>query len=595
MDEVREEIRAGAAPLKAVDNVAKKGLGKLATADVGKLFLAIAGASSVCCAAVAGAKGIFRAVVRRVPLVGRPAAVAADVLLPSGLYGSLLAGYLAVTAVRASLQKLSAERGDEGSESGARGSVVGSSAGNGSESEGLRESGSAGVLGAGMSANRRNFAGRSKSGNSLSSFEGGGGGEDKEATAAGVGNKGKNGGFNSHLWAKLHPHRQQQQHKGKRGHAQQQQQQQQQQEEQGEVYYGHSGGDSSAGTTEEEQQGLDEDGSELRRKGRGSSWVGARPLPLPVAPRTGSAEVTGVEEDVGAAAEAGGGGGGGGAIGGVAKEGLDAAAGGAGGGGRGRKGFLRGKRQHREGGKDKEGDIAEQQEEEDGGEEGCEAPVESKRALFGWWKGKVERANSSSSSKSLDFGPSPLGRTQSAGAAVFRTSSLGSSASAAPQGYKVFGPSFGPMSYDFTRRNSLSEGFMFTALPVEPKSDAELQQLKQEQLTRQNSVSEGCKQVVAKELKVTAKKVEHMASMAPMITRLPSGRGGCRITAAAAAAAGRGKGESPRVSSSDSQQGSPTHSLSLGSPRELGRSPRTSSESSQGGPVPEEQQLEIRD
>ena len=583
MDEVRDEIRAGAAPLKAMDNVAKKGLGKLATADIGKLFLAIAGASSVCCAAVAGAKGVFRAVVRRVPLLGRPAAVAADVLLPSGLYGSLLAGYLAVTAVRASLQKLSAERGDGRSETDEAGSAAAVAEVGGGEQQGERRLGSEGG-GAGVSGNRRRSSGRSRSGNSLSGYDSGGVGEARGAAAAAVGDlsgsaeKGK-GGCNSHLWAKLHPLHHQQQHQQKpKGHNYQQ----------GQVE-GHDGSGAAASAREDEGVEEGEDGRGLRRKGM-SVWVGSSPSPLPMVPHQGGVGAGEEEEEAGSSAAAAGGDGGGAAA-------VVSGGGGGGGGGKGRKGFLRGKRQHKVGKEEGLENTEQQQLKEDGEGEG--APGEGKQALFGWWKGKVERANSISSSKSLDLSQNPgLGRTQSAGAAVLRTSSLGSSASAATQqGLSRFGPSFGvTASYDLTRRNSVSEGFKFTALPVEPKSDEELRQLKAEQLSRRSSVSEGCKQVVAAELKVTAKKVEHMASMAPMITRLPSGRGGCRITAAAAAAVKKGGkgGESPRVSCSGSQLGSPrshsvavspTHSGGMASPRELLRSPRTSSESVEGLPV----------
>eukprot|EP00775_Hariotina_reticulata_P003432 gene3432-3704_t len=106
VDEVRSELHAGAAPLVAFENVARSKLGTMATADVSRLVLVIGATCSACCGVVHITKGLLHLLATPLRL-RKPIGLVTNVLMPTGLYGSLLGVYLGVLAVQGAVRELS--------------------------------------------------------------------------------------------------------------------------------------------------------------------------------------------------------------------------------------------------------------------------------------------------------------------------------------------------------------------------------------------------------------------------------------------------------------------------------------------------------
>jgi hypothetical protein len=107
--EVREKAESGAAPLAAVDAVASRRVRALAASDAPKFFLVAAASTSVCCAAVGAAKFVLRAVaapLRVGPLRAGPPVMAVTGLMPTGVYGALLAGYFLFHGAQGALERM---------------------------------------------------------------------------------------------------------------------------------------------------------------------------------------------------------------------------------------------------------------------------------------------------------------------------------------------------------------------------------------------------------------------------------------------------------------------------------------------------------
>jgi hypothetical protein len=102
-EEVREEADAGASPLAAVDAVAKRRVRALATGNAAIFFGVAAVSVSAACAAVSVAKAALRAVARPLRL-GGPVAAATG-LMPTGVYGALLAAYFLVHGAQGALER----------------------------------------------------------------------------------------------------------------------------------------------------------------------------------------------------------------------------------------------------------------------------------------------------------------------------------------------------------------------------------------------------------------------------------------------------------------------------------------------------------
>ncbi|GBF99900.1 hypothetical protein Rsub_12696 [Raphidocelis subcapitata] len=108
VQEVRVEADSGAPPLAAAAAVARRRVRALAASDAPKFFLVAAASASAACAAVGVAKAVLRAVARPIrlgPLRAGPPVNAITGLMPTGVYGALLAGYFLVHGAQAALER----------------------------------------------------------------------------------------------------------------------------------------------------------------------------------------------------------------------------------------------------------------------------------------------------------------------------------------------------------------------------------------------------------------------------------------------------------------------------------------------------------
>jgi hypothetical protein len=113
VEEVRGEAESGAPPLAAVDAVAKRRVRALAATNVTKFFAVAAASTSACCAAVGAAKFLLRAVaapLRIGPLRAGPPVMAVTGLMPTAVYGALLAGYFLFHGAQGAMERARGEQ-----------------------------------------------------------------------------------------------------------------------------------------------------------------------------------------------------------------------------------------------------------------------------------------------------------------------------------------------------------------------------------------------------------------------------------------------------------------------------------------------------